>query len=132
LTHIRVSSDLLDDIVVKVARVAEEATGDVVGVLETLEQLGGDGELRALPKFGPLALLGDMHVLNPSMVGGSAIVLDVALELDHVVVGDLLGIGGGKERRDILVDGADVEGRGSCKQREQRGAEDRLHGGDGA
>lgn len=41
-------SDLLDDVLIEVTRVAKEAISDLVGVLKALEDVGRDGKLRAL------------------------------------------------------------------------------------
>lgn len=57
LTHIGVPSDLFNDVLVEVAGVAKEAASNVVGVLQTLEDLDGDGLLRALAKLSPVGFL---------------------------------------------------------------------------
>lgn len=47
-THIWVPPDLLERLVVEVAGVAHQSADNVIGVLETVEDVGGDGELGAL------------------------------------------------------------------------------------
>ena len=116
-THIRVPPDLLEGLVIKVAGVADEATDDVVCVLETLEDVGGDGELGALAELHALILSLGVDALHPLVVLLG--VLDVLLQNDNVGVGDnLLGGGGRQHGGSVVVDGADLEGR-SCGQRQQ-------------
>lgn len=112
-TYIRVSTDLLDDILIEVAGVAQEAAGDVVGVLQTLEDLVDDGELRALAQLGPLVLVRGVDLLDPRVVSARILVLDVALELDDVGVRNLHGVDRGDDGCSVVVDGAGVEDRGS-------------------
>jgi len=70
MTYIWVPADLLDDRLIEVTRVAQEATGDIVCVLDTLEDIGRDGELRALAELGPLALGGLVGAVDPELVVG--------------------------------------------------------------
>lgn len=120
MTYIGVSPNLLDDILIEVAGVAEEAAGDVVGVLEALKHLVDDGELRALAQLGPLGLARAVDLLDPGVMSGRIIVLDVALELDDVRVGDLLGVDRGDDGSSVVVDRAGVQDRGSCCQHGQQ------------
>jgi hypothetical protein len=48
LAYIRVSADLLDDILIEVAGVAHQASADVVCVLEAAEDVIDHGSLRRL------------------------------------------------------------------------------------
>lgn len=107
-TYIGVLSDLLDGLVVKLTRVALHA-GHVVCVLEALEDVVGDGELRgALSQLHALLRVLRVDALDPVMVLGG--ILDVLLEDDHVAVGDLLCGSRRQHRRGILVDGLCREG----------------------
>lgn len=67
-TYIRMSSDLLNGRVIKMPRVAQEAIGDIVCVLETLEYIGGDGELRAFAELCSDVLALKVDVLHPAVV----------------------------------------------------------------
>jgi hypothetical protein len=89
VTYIRVPPDLLDDLVIKVARVADEVGADLVGVLQAAEDVVNQA---TLPEVGALRLTVRMNLLNPSMVGLNLVVVDMLLELDDVRVGDNLGV----------------------------------------
>lgn len=63
------SADLLDDRLIEVARVAQEAASDIVGVFQAMEDIvGRDGELRTLPEFGSDILALEVDVIQPAMV----------------------------------------------------------------
>lgn len=87
-THIRVPPDLLERLVIEVAGVAGQATDDVVCVLETLEDVGGDGELGTLAQLCALVLRLCVDALDPLVV--LLRILDVLLQDDNVRVGDNL------------------------------------------
>ena len=114
------SANLLDDILIEVTGVAHEAAGDVVGVLEAVEDVIDHRRLRALAELGlsDLGLL--VKVLHPAVVLSSQVLGDVVLELDHVVVRDLLCVGGRDDGSSIVVDAVDKHGRRSreCCQRD--------------
>lgn len=76
------SSDLLDDFVIKVARVTQEVAADVVCVLQTLEDVGGDRKLSPLSELCSLDLALSVDVLHPAVVMGGGSLIDVLLE-DH-------------------------------------------------
>jgi hypothetical protein len=126
--YIRVLTDLLDDVLIEVARVAEEATSDVVGVLETVEDLVDHGRLRALLQVHLDLLGGGVDVLHPGVVVLRGFVVDMIFELDHVAVGDVFGVGGGDDGSSIVVDGAHDDWRGSSQQW-QGEADKRPHDG---
>lgn len=109
MTHIRVPPNGLDGLIIEVARVAHQASGNLVCVLETLEQVGCDGELGALSQLHALIVALCVDALDPIMVLLG--VLDVLLEDDHVRVGDLLSMCRGEDGGGVLVDGVDLEGR---------------------
>jgi hypothetical protein len=67
-TYIRMSSDLLNGRVIEMPRVTQEAIGDVVCVLETLKDIGSDGELRAFSKLCSDVLALSVDVLHPAVV----------------------------------------------------------------
>lgn len=83
-TYIWVVSDLLDDRVIEVTRVTGKTSANLVCVLEALEDIAGDGELRALSELGPLSLALGVDVLHPAVMVGSRLLRDVLLE-DHDV-----------------------------------------------
>lgn len=103
-------SDLLDDGVIKVARVAQEIRANLVCVFETLEDIGGDGILRPLSKLSPLGLALGVDVLHPAVMLRRSLVRDVLLEDHDVGVGDCYSIGRGDEWCRVTVDGLCVEG----------------------
>lgn len=87
------SADHLDDVLVKVARVAEEGAGNVIGVLQTFVDIIQNGDLRTLAKLVASRLCSGMHILDPGVVSGGAPTAHVVLEDDNVRVWDLDGIG---------------------------------------
>jgi len=120
-TYIWVSADGLDGLVVKVTRVADHATDDVVCVLETIKDVGCDGELGALSQLHALALALGVDALDPLVVLLCVALLDVLLEDDHIRVGHLLGVGGGHDGSSALVHGARLHhGRCCGEGRQQR------------
>lgn len=126
-THVRVLPDLVNDVLVKVARVAEDGAANVVGVLETLKDAVDKGELGAL---GEAPLLHDsrVQVLNPLVVLSSEVVRHVLLEHDDVRVGNVLSIVGRQQRSDALVNNLGLEhGRSRRQQRQGQKGEGTLH-----
>jgi hypothetical protein len=83
-THIRVATQLLDNSIVKVARIAQEAAGNVVGVFEAVEGIVNDGELRALAELQLPALGRLVEVQHPRVVGSGLALLHMVLELYNV------------------------------------------------
>jgi hypothetical protein len=91
-TYIRMSSDLLNNRVIEMARVAQEIPRDIVGMLEALKDVGRNSELRSLSKLGSLGLAVEVNVLHPAvMIRGSSLG-DVFLEDNNVGVGYFNGI----------------------------------------
>ena len=91
-TYIRMSSDLLNNRVIEMARVAQEIPRDIVGMLEALKDIGCNRELRSLSKLGSFGLAVEVDVLHPAvMIRGSSLG-DVFLEDNNVRVGYLNGI----------------------------------------
>ena len=109
LTHIRMSADLLDDRVIEMARVTQEVSGDVICVFETLEDIGGDRELRAFAELSSLAFACCVDVLHPAVMVGSLGLGDVLLEDDNVGIRDFLRVQGGDDGSYSIVDGLCVE-----------------------
>lgn len=105
------SSDLLDDGVIEMARVAQETTSDIVGMLEALEDIGRDRELRPLSKLGSLVLAVEVDVLHPAVVVRGRSLGNVLLEDDDVRIRDLNRVCGGEQRGHSLVDCLCAEGR---------------------
>ncbi len=91
-TYIRMSSDLLNDRIIEMARVTQEIARDIVGMLEALKNVGRNRELRSLSKLGSLSLAVEVDVLHPAvMIRGSSLG-DVFLEDHDVGVGHFNGI----------------------------------------
>ena len=91
-TYIRMSPDLLNNRVIKMARVAQEIPRDIVGMLEALKDIGRNRELRSLSKLGSLGLGVEVNVLHPAvMIRGSSLG-DVFLEDNNVGVRHFNGI----------------------------------------
>ena len=84
MTHIRMSPNLLNSLVIEMARVAQQPASDVVGVLQALEYISRDRVLGALSQLRPLVLAGQMEILNPIMMRSGIGVLYVLLEHDHI------------------------------------------------
>lgn len=91
-TYIRMSADLLDDGIIEMARVAQEITSDVICVLDTFEDVGGEGELAALSELRSLVLALEVDVLHPAVVVGGSSLGNVLLEDDDVGIGDRHGV----------------------------------------
>lgn len=68
VTYIRMSANRLNDGVIKVPRITEEITSNVVCVLDTFEDVGSDGKLRSFSELGPLILTLEVNVLDPALV----------------------------------------------------------------
>jgi hypothetical protein len=120
-TYIWMTTELLDDSIVKVAGVAQEATCNVVGVLETIKGLVEERDLGSLLQLQLAVLVSGVDAGDPRVMGGSLGLLDMVLELDDVRAGNGLGVGRSQERSHIvIVDGQDAEqrvGRGNRQQR---------------
>lgn len=105
------SADLLDDRVIEVAGVAQEAASDVVGVFQAMEDIiGREWELRTLPEFGSDVLALEVDGVDPALVAIDSGLGDVLLEDDDVGVRDSLSVGGREERSNAFVDGIRAEG----------------------
>lgn len=122
------SSELLDDGVIEMARVAKELATNLVGVGETTEDLVYEGELPTLPKLDPLLLPGAVNLLNPRMVVGGGRVGHMLLELDNVRVGDHFGINRRDNGYSPIMDGFVAErwrcGSSSCQQESKEALHD--------
>lgn len=119
-------ADLLDRLLVKVTRVAHQAAGNIVCVLQAVEDVIDHGCLRALLQICLRLLSGGVEVRDPVVVLSSQVGGDMALELNHVAVGNLLCVGRGENRSSLVVDRLDHHWRCRRQQR-QRHAEERLH-----
>ena len=90
ITHIWMPAELLEHRIVKVTGVAHEGTGNVVRMLHALHDIVNKGHARSLtqlklPRFGL-----NMQVVDPRVMGGGSMSLDMVLELDNVAVGYML------------------------------------------
>lgn len=93
-TYVGVSPDLLDGFFVEVAGIAGEAAADVVGVLQSSIDGIREGKLATLPQLELASLLaGSMDRVQPDVVVGGLVTVDVLLELDDVAVGNGLSLG---------------------------------------
>jgi hypothetical protein len=72
VTYIRMSADLFNDLVIEMPRITQEIAGNVICMLDTFEDVRGDGELRPFPELGPLGLALEMDVLNPALMFSSS------------------------------------------------------------
>lgn len=125
------SADLFDDALIEVAGVTQEVTSDVIGMLDTREDiLGVDGKLRALPELGAGVLALKVDVVHPAVVVGSGGMSDVLLEHDDVVIWHGLGVGNRQEGGNALMDGLGAQGRGRrCQQRQEGDTDEGTHDG---
>ena len=100
-------TDLLDHVLIEVTRIAEHATGDIVGMLESSERFVDHRQLRSLLELCLAVLRGEVDVLNPAVVSGGEVLGHMRLELDDVVIWDLFHV----RRRDdggcVVVNGVD-------------------------
>lgn len=60
--------DLLDGVLIEMARVAHEVGADLVGVLQAAEDIINHRELAALAQLDALILAGAVDLLNPRLV----------------------------------------------------------------
>ena len=85
-------SDLLNHVVVEVARVAKKAARNIVGVLQTFIDFCNEWYLRPLSKLD-LGVLGrKVQSLDPVVMGSGIGLLHMILEDDDVRARDLLSI----------------------------------------
>lgn len=92
ITYIRVSTDLLDNILVEMTGIAHERVSYVEGVLQAEVGLVIEAEERTLLQF--LAVVGSVDVLHPAVVSGGDRVVDVLLKHDNIAIWDLLCVCG--------------------------------------
>ena len=128
-THIRVSTDLLEHILIKVTRVAQQAPSNVVRVLETTEDVIHHRRLTPLSELCLRVLGVQVDVLHPAVVVCSMLLRHMLLEDNDVVVLDRLRVLSRVDGRGVLSDGAVEEHWGSRRQRGQRQTEETLHDG---
>ncbi len=98
--------DLLDDVLVEVARVPKQAAGDIVCVLQAAEDVIHHWGLRSLPEIHLAGLDIEVDVLDPAVMAGRMLLCDMLLEQDDVVVCDLLCVGCGEDWGGVAVDAA--------------------------
>jgi hypothetical protein len=110
-TYIWMPPDLLDDVLVKVSGIAQEVLSNVVGVLQSSENIIQERKLAALPQLCHLELSCIVDILHPAVVVLGAAGGNVLLELDDVLVGNDLRVLRGVKRSSITVDALVAEGR---------------------
>lgn len=103
-------SNLLDDGIIKVTRVAQEVRANLVGMFKTLEDTRCNRELRPLSQLGPLGLTFDVDILHPAVVDGCGLLGYMLLENNDVRVGDFDSIGSREYGSRFTVDCFGVEG----------------------
>lgn len=86
-THVGVSPDLLDDLVIEVAGIAQEAVGNLVGMFDTAEDVVADVEA-APPELCPSLLSLPMDLLDPRVMICYSRLGNILLELHDVVTGN--------------------------------------------
>jgi len=109
-TYIGMSSDLLNDSVIKMARITQEIAGNIVCMLDALKYISSDRELGSLSKLSPLGLALGVDVLHPAVVVRGSSLGDVLLEDDNIGIRDFNRVGRGEERSNTLMDGLCAEG----------------------
>jgi hypothetical protein len=82
-------SDLLNNGVIEVAGVTQKVPCNIIGMLETLKDIGRNGKLRSLSKLGSFVRVVEVDVLHPAvMIRGSSLG-NVFLEDDDIGIGHL-------------------------------------------
>lgn len=119
---------MLDGLIVEVSGITEELLADLVGMLQTMEDLVNKRELAALLEIEAPGLGGGMDLLDPGVMRRSHLGSDMLLELDDVGIWDDLGVGRRKDGRGIIVDGADLGPGGRRSVGGQREEEKASHG----
>lgn len=82
-------SDLLDDGIIKMPGVTQEIPSDVICVLDTLEDIGGKGELSSFSELCSYVLALEVDILDPGVVIGGSSLGNVFLEDNDVGIGNL-------------------------------------------
>lgn len=108
--YVRVFSDLFQRLLIKTARIASEASSNIIGMLEASESSYSVGPAALSQKLLKAALLEllMLHLVdrsNPRVMIGSLLFRNMILKDYHVGVwNDLIGTGSGrKQRRMVLV-----------------------------
>jgi hypothetical protein len=79
-----VSSDLVNNIIVEVARISKQTAWNVISVLEPIVDLLEEGELGALLELHLLVLGVKVEVLHPVVVGVGMVISHMVLEDNNV------------------------------------------------
>lgn len=127
MAYIRVSADLLNNVLVEVTRVSK-CTRKVICMLETLKDRLLHRHLPSLSQFSFGVLIVVVDVLHPALMGNSATLANVLLKDHHVGVWNLLRIRRGMNRSGIIVNSVNDDWRTSRQQRQQRQAQNGPHG----
>lgn len=120
-------ADLLDDLIIEVAGVADQAASNAVGVLEAGEDVIDKREGGTLPELSLAELDFSVKVIDPAVVRESEVLGDVVLELDDVAVWDGLCVGRGNDGSCVVFDVGEEDWRSSCCRRKQRPRSEALH-----
>ena len=83
---------LLDDVLIKVTRVAQQLARDVICVLQALKDRLLHGEMTSLSKLHPVAGGAEVSILDPGVVSFGSLLGDVVFEDDHIRIGHRLAI----------------------------------------
>lgn len=120
-------ADLLDDLIIEMASVAQEVLANLVGVLQAAEDIVNQGDLAALLEVGANVLARGVNLLDPALVCRGRVLGYVLLELDDVRVGDRLGVGRRKNGRGIAVDGLKADLWRRCSASCERESDNASH-----
>ena len=107
--YVRMSSDLLDDRIIKMSRITQEVTSNVICVLDALKYIACNGKLPTFSELSSAILTLEVDVLHPTVVDRSSSLRNVLLEDDDVGVWDLYGVRRGEKRSSTFVDGFGAE-----------------------
>ena len=125
--YIRVPPDLLDDLFIEVARVAEEVLAELESVLQAVEDIVHERSLAALPQLGKLIGARGVDLLDPGVVVLSGGVGYVLLELDDVRVGDDFGVRRRENGGGVAMNGLMAELGRRCDASRERESDEAAH-----
>ena len=125
--YIRVPPDLLDDLFIEVARVAEEVLAELESVLQAVEDIVHERNLAALPQLRKLIDTRAVDLLDPGVVILSGGVGYVLLELDDVRVGNHFGVRRRENGGGVAMNGLMAELGRRCDASRERESDEAAH-----
>ena len=120
-------SDLLDDLFIEVARVAEKVLAELESVLQAVEDIVHERNLAALPQLGKLIGTRAVDLLDPGVVVLSGGVGYMLLEPDDVRVGDDFGVGRRENGGGVAMNSLMAELGCRCDASRERESDDAAH-----